>query len=221
MAGSANADFDIATGRSRPVNRSTSANDRRLDVIGVDICLHVSKRIGNYHTAKVMQAERNFFDGFWKQVLHDRRHRGAVYAEDGSILRTYRQIEEERDLWRARLASFAPGDCVVAAMGNDPGWPGFVLACWDLSLVVAPIETEMQQAQLARTLHLTQAQGLVQPDGVTQIDHAPIRWSGSRQIFSRSRPGPPALPERFGSAKGIFWPIAKTSVNQWAFGQTT
>jgi hypothetical protein len=41
------------------------------------------------------------------------------------------------------------------------------------------------------------------------------------QIFSRSRPGPPALPEQFGSAKATFWPIAKTSVNQWAFGQTT
>ena len=194
MAGSANADFDIATGRSRSVNRATGANDRRLDVIGMDICLHVSKRIGNYHTTKVTQVERNLFDGFWKQVLHNKRQQGAVYAEDSSILRTYQQIEEERDLWRSRLVPFAAGDCVVAAMGNDPGWPGFVLACWDLSLVVAPIEPEMQPAQLARTLHLTQAQGLAQPNGVTRIDHAPIRWSGSRPDLLKITSGTTGAP---------------------------
>jgi long-chain acyl-CoA synthetase len=195
MAGSANADLDIAPGRSGSVNRATSANDRRLDVIGVDICLHVSKRIGYYHTIKGTQVERNLFAGFWKQVLHERRHRAAVYAEDGAVLRTYQQIEEERDLWRARLARFAPGDCVVAAIGNDPNWPGLLLACWDLSLVVVPIEPEMQQAQIARTLRLTQAQGLAHANGITQINCAPIRWSGWRPDLLKITSGTTGAPK--------------------------
>jgi long-chain acyl-CoA synthetase len=160
----------------------------------VDICLHVGKRIGNYHTAKVTQVERNLFDGYWQQVLNDRRQRAAVHAEDGSILRTYQQIEEERDRWRTQLTRFAPGDCLVAAIGNDPSWPAFILACWDLSLVVAPIEPEMQQAQLSRTLQLTQAQGLVQANGITRIDYAPIQWSGSRPDLLKITSGTTGAP---------------------------
>jgi long-chain acyl-CoA synthetase len=194
MAGRANADLDIAAGRSGSVDCATSANDRRLDVIGVDICLHVSEKIPYYHTGKVTQVERNLFDGLWKQVLHHRRQQRAVYAEDGSTLRTYQEIEEERDLWRTRLAGFSSGDCVVSAIGNHPGWPGFLLACWDLSLVVAPIEPEMPQQQLARTLQLTQAQGLAQPNGITRIECLPVRWSGSRPDLLKITSGTTGAP---------------------------
>jgi long-chain acyl-CoA synthetase len=194
MAGSANADLDIAAGRSGSVDCTTSANDRRLDVIRMDICLHVRERTLYYHSGKVTQVERNLFDGLWKQVLHHRRQQGAVYAEDGSTLRTYQEIEEERDLWRTRLAGFSSGDCLVSAIGNHPGWPGFLLACWDLSLVVAPIEPEIQQQQLARTLQLTQAQGLVQPNGITRIECAPVRWSGSRPDLLKITSGTTGAP---------------------------
>ena len=76
-------------------------------------------------------------------------------------------MEEERADWRSRLSAFSIGDCLVAAIGNDPSWPAFLLACWDRALVVAPIEPDLQADQLDRILQFTQAQGLVQATGIS------------------------------------------------------
>jgi long-chain acyl-CoA synthetase len=70
------------------------------------------------------------------------------------------------------------GDCVVAAIGNDPSWPAFLLACWDRELVVAPIEADLQAAELDRILEFTQAQGLVRATEIQCFDCSPIQWEG-------------------------------------------
>jgi long-chain acyl-CoA synthetase len=70
------------------------------------------------------------------------------------------------------------GDCVVAAIGNDPSWPAFLLACWDRELVVAPIEADLQAAELDRILEFTQAQGLVRATEIQCFDCSPIHWEG-------------------------------------------
>jgi len=44
MAGSAYTDFDIATSRPGPVDSATSASDRRLYVIRMDIGFHDFKK---------------------------------------------------------------------------------------------------------------------------------------------------------------------------------
>jgi long-chain acyl-CoA synthetase len=70
------------------------------------------------------------------------------------------------------------GDCVVAAIGNDPSWPAFLLACWDRELVVAPIEADLQATELDRILEFTQAQGLVRATEIQCFDCSPIHWEG-------------------------------------------
>jgi long-chain acyl-CoA synthetase len=152
------------------------------------------KRKQHYHIAKVKQAEQKLFDGFWKQVLQQKKGQGAIFSDDGSVLRTFQAIEEERGLWRDRLSGFSIGDCVVAPIGNEGSWPGFLLACWDESLVVVPVEPEMQTTQLDRILQLTQAQGVVQANCIQRLDSTPIRWTGPRPDLLKITSGTTGAP---------------------------
>jgi long-chain acyl-CoA synthetase len=122
--------------------------------------------------------EQGLFESFWTKVLKYRNREAAVFSDDCSVLRTFQEVEEERAAWRSRLSAFLPGDCVVASIGNEPGWPAFLLACWDQALVVAPIEADLQASQLDRILHFTQAQGLVTGTAIERLNHSPIRWDG-------------------------------------------
>src|ERR1700742_4040071 len=119
------------------------------------------KRNRSYHTAPSKQVEQGLFANFWNLVLRDRGRENAIFSDDRSVLRTFQDIEEERIQWRSRLTAFSVGDCLVAALGNDPTWPALLLACWDLALVVVPLEPDHQSEQLKRILDLTEAQGLV------------------------------------------------------------
>ena len=152
------------------------------------------KRNQHYHTAKVKQVEQELFAGFWKNVLQQRKQQGAIFSDNGSVLRTFQAIEQERDLWRERLAGFSAGDCVVAAVGNDPSWPGFLLACWDRSMVVVPVEPEMQPAHLDRILGLTRAQGVVQANVIQILDAAPIQWAPPRPDLLKITSGTTGAP---------------------------
>jgi long-chain acyl-CoA synthetase len=140
------------------------------------------------------QVEQRLFAGFWGQVLKNRSGKTAIFSDDSGNLRTFLEIEEERDEWRTRLSAFTSGDCVVAAIGNDPCWPALLLACWDLGLVVTPIEADLQAAQLDRILDLTQAQGLIQTNGIQRFDCSPVRWDGLRPDLLKITSGTTGAP---------------------------
>jgi len=152
------------------------------------------KRGKSYHTVQVTQVEQRLFDGFWKQVLKSRRRETAIFSDDCSILRTFEEVEVERAVWRSRLSPFSTGDCIIAAIGNDPSWPAFLLACWDLALVVVPIEADLQAAQLQSILQFTQAQGLVQVAGIQRLDCPPIHWEGPRPDLLKITSGTTGAP---------------------------
>jgi long-chain acyl-CoA synthetase len=147
-----------------------------------------------YHRVQVTQAEQRLFESYWKQVLIARSPHPAVFSNDGSILRTFRQIEEERAEWRNRLSEFSPGDCIIAAIGNDPSWPAFLLASWDRALIITPIEPDVQAAQLDRILQLTQAQGLIHSAGIDHFNCAPVRWDGPRPDLLKITSGTTGAP---------------------------
>jgi long-chain acyl-CoA synthetase len=148
----------------------------------------------SYHTVRVTQGEQRLFDGFWKQVLKSRKRETAIFSDDCSILRTFEEVEAERAVWRSRLSPFSTGDCIVAAIGNDPSWPAFLLACWDLALVIVPIEADLQAAQLQSILQFTQAQGLVQVAGIHRLDCPPIHWEGPRPDLLKITSGTTGAP---------------------------
>ncbi|MBV8176692.1 MAG: acyl--CoA ligase [Verrucomicrobia bacterium] len=152
------------------------------------------KRGQNYHTVQVTQVEPRLFDCFWKRVLKDRSRHPAILADDGSILRTFQDIEEERSLWRARLPGFSEGDCVVGALGNDPSWPALLLACWDRGLIIAPTEPDIPAVQLDRILQLTQAQGLVRAKTIQRLGYQKIAWKDPRPDLLKITSGTTGAP---------------------------
>jgi long-subunit acyl-CoA synthetase (AMP-forming) len=140
------------------------------------------------------QVEQRLFESSWQKVLENRRQETAIFSEGCSILRTFQEIEEERAAWRSRLSTFSRGDCIVAAIGNDPSWPAFLLACWDKSLVVAPIEPTLQADQLHRIFELTRAQGFVQTIEIEHFDRSPIRWDDPKPDLLKITSGTTGAP---------------------------
>ena len=153
------------------------------------------KRDQNYHTVHAAQVEPRLFDSFWKRVLRDRSREAALFAEDGAILRTFQDVEEERAEWRAQLSGFSAGDGVVGALGNDPSWPAFLLAGWDRALVIAPIEPDIPEAQLDRILELIQARGLVRArSGIECFDRPQVAWDGPKPDLLKITSGTTGAP---------------------------
>lgn len=138
------------------------------------------KRNQHYHTVRAAQVEPRLFASFWKRVLDERSRDPALFAEDGTILRTFQDVEEERAAWRARLSRFSAGDGVVGAFGNDPTWPAFLLAGWDRELVVAPIDPDVPETQLESVMELVQARGLVRTSSIEHFEHPQVVWKGPK-----------------------------------------
>jgi long-chain acyl-CoA synthetase len=152
------------------------------------------KRGESYHKVQAAQVEPRLFDSFWKRVLKDKRREAALFAEDGAILRTFHDVEEERAEWRARLSGFTAGDGVVGALGNDPSWPAFLLAGWDRALVIAPIEPDVPEAQLDRILELIRARGLVRASSIECFDRPQVAWDGPKPDLLKITSGTTGAP---------------------------
>jgi long-chain acyl-CoA synthetase len=140
------------------------------------------------------QVEQRLFARFWEEVLKNRNRETAIFSDNGGNLRTFLEIEEERAAWRTRLSAFSAGDCVIAAIGNDPCWPALLLACWDRGFVVTPIEADLQAAQLDRILNLTQAQGLIRSNEIQGFDRSPVCWDGLRPNLLKITSGTTGTP---------------------------
>lgn len=125
------------------------------------------------------------FAPHWETVLNDKAAATAIFGTNNTPLRTFQEIEDERFLWRDRLEIFAPGSCLVAAIGNDAAWPALFLACLDQKITLVPIEPDVLDTQLEHVLELTRAQGLlglVPPElkgekiTITAFERSPISW---------------------------------------------
>jgi long-chain acyl-CoA synthetase len=122
------------------------------------------------------QVQPRLFDSFWKTVLDQGGSNPAIYAEDGSVLRSFQDIESEIADWREKLSPFEAGHCVVCALGNDPSLPALILASWDKGLVITPIEPDLPGGQLTGILALTSAQGLLSANAIQRFGNKPIAW---------------------------------------------
>jgi len=124
----------------------------------------------------VTQVQARLFDSFWEAVVHRQGASPAIRAGDGSVIRSFQDIESERVVWRSKLSGFKAGDCIVCTLGNDPALPALVLASWDKDLVVAPIEPDLPKGQLEGVLQLTSAQALVGTSRIQRLQNKPIAW---------------------------------------------
>lgn len=79
----------------------------------------------------------------WSAVLSEKPSAGAVFAEDGRILRTFTQVEEGSRLWADRLSRYAPGRVIGLQMGNAPEWPEVLLGLWKAGHVALPMDFDL------------------------------------------------------------------------------
>ena len=152
------------------------------------------KRRQSYHTVPLTQVQPGPFEGCWKTVLDQLASRPAIYAADGSVLRSFQDIESERAAWSKRLSAFKSGDCVVCALGNDASLPALILSSWDKGLVVTPIEPGLPSSQLDGILALTKAQGLISVDEILRFQREPIAWPHPRPDMLKLTSGTTGTP---------------------------
>lgn len=134
------------------------------------------------------------FSTFWQIVLKRRGSDNAIFSEDGRTIRTFADIESEREIWREKLASFPAESVLLVQLGNKPGWPALFLACLDLKLIMVPLEPELASSALEKILQVTQAQGIVRQGAIDQLDCPPIAWNNPFPDFLKLTSGTTALP---------------------------
>jgi acyl-CoA synthetase (AMP-forming)/AMP-acid ligase II len=134
------------------------------------------------------------FSTSWQVVLAKRGSDGAIFSEDGRTIRTFADIESERQTWREKLASFPPGSVLLVQFGNEPIWPALFLACLDLKLIMAPLEPEVASSAFEKILQVTQAQGVVRPSAINRLDYPLIAWDEPLPNFLKLTSGTTALP---------------------------
>ena len=122
------------------------------------------------------QVQPRLFESFWETVVRQQGANPAIRAGNGSIMRSFQEIESERADWRSKLSGFKAGECIVCAVGNDPSFPALVLASWDKDLVLAPVEPDLPGRQLEGILSLTSAQGLIERGGIQRFENEPVAW---------------------------------------------
>ncbi len=71
---------------------------------------------------------------------------------DGTLLRTFAEIEAEARALQASLAAVAPGTVVAVQTGNDPRFPALLLALWRAGCVPLPLDRSVEKDALRAAL---------------------------------------------------------------------
>jgi long-chain acyl-CoA synthetase len=79
----------------------------------------------------------------WEEVLSSKKEEAAIFAPDGTILRTFSLIEEEARRWEERLARDSSPGAVCLQIGNRAEWPAIVIAAWRSRRTILPLEAEV------------------------------------------------------------------------------
>jgi long-chain acyl-CoA synthetase len=107
----------------------------------------------------------------WKATLSRTATEPAIVAPDGTVLRTFADIESEADALRARLAGFSPCTIIALQIGNSQTWPALLIALFRACLIPMPLGRHMEVGEVARALHTCGAAALISSEnGTLRID---------------------------------------------------
>ena len=79
----------------------------------------------------------------WDEVVASRKKDVAIFAPDGTALRTFSSIEEEAKDWAERLVGLPVSGAVCLQIGNRAEWPAILLAVWRIGRTLLPMEREI------------------------------------------------------------------------------
>src|SRR4029453_5194551 len=86
-----------------------------------------------YHSTREENSrnkENNPILSRWKEVLSSRKGKAAIFAPDGTVLRTFSLSEEGARRWEERLGRGDLPGAVCLQIGNRVEWPAIVIAAW-------------------------------------------------------------------------------------------
>lgn len=125
----------------------------------------------------------------WRETLSRRGHAPAVLGPDGSVLRTFQEIEAES----GTLARFPPGGVVAVDLGNSERWPALLLALFRARCIPLPLGGHLGSQEREAALETCRAAALVSVrDGQLHIhDRAAGEpdWEGPRPDFLKLTSG--------------------------------
>ena len=88
----------------------------------------------------------------WRSVLARRGPDAAIYAADGTIGRTFAEVESEARELEKTLATLPPRSVVAVQIGNSPSWPAVFLALLRASHIKLPLGEDTAPPPFANAL---------------------------------------------------------------------
>ncbi len=106
----------------------------------------------------------------WSETFPQKGDASAIFATDGKILRTFREVEESAREFQATIDIFPDHSVVALQLGNHEDWPSILIAALRKGLVVLPLEQSISDQQRDAALKICQASGIVETT-VRKIDN--------------------------------------------------
>lgn len=153
----------------------------------------------------------------WEETLRRRCAMPAVSDEQGSVLRTFQQVEEQSQNFARQVEGFDSGEVIAVQIGNHPDWPAILLACLRRELVIIPFDQSVNPQDRTTGLNICRASGLISAapaNGKRPGENQPIlsvltrhrvSWGARRPTLLKLTSGTTATPRaiRFGSEQLI------------------
>jgi acyl-CoA synthetase (AMP-forming)/AMP-acid ligase II len=136
----------------------------------------------------------------WDESVARKGDTPAIFATNGKVLRTFRDIEERARELAAELDVFHPASVLAVQIGNHADWPSVLLACLQARVIVLPIEQSISDQQRTAALLTCRCAGLIRAkDGDVAIDPAnnaaPVTdWDGTPPSLLKLTSGTTAAP---------------------------
>ncbi len=106
----------------------------------------------------------------WSETFSQKGDASAIFATDGKILRTFREVEESAREFQATIDVFPEHSVVAIQIGNHEDWPSILIAALRKRLVILPLEQSISDQQRDAALEICQASGIVETT-VRKIDN--------------------------------------------------
>jgi len=98
----------------------------------------------------------------WSETFPQKVDAPAIFATDGKILRTFREVEESAREFQATIDIFPEHSVVAIQIGNHEDWPSILIAALRKGLIVLPLEQSISDQQRDAALEICQASGIVE-----------------------------------------------------------
>jgi len=97
----------------------------------------------------------------WEETLVRKRHAAAIFNTDGTVARTFQQVDDEACEFARKIDIFESGGVIAVQIGNHASWPAVLVGCLRKGLVVAPVDESMPQQQRDAALEVCNAASIV------------------------------------------------------------